>query len=277
MAVSSEPLRVVTAEEAAALAARRGHPLDKICSVSGNSVTSRNSPVYAESGGGVLCFCGTDHYDLVNQQWALAESGVGGLGNSGIAGVGAPVNDAWTHGVKTVLYMRVNFPDDLTEPISEADAYSVMNSVNNFYTTSSYNLTALDPTVTPLVTLPQTKAYYSADPGLLLADARAAVKQAGFDTANYDRDIVAFTPVPNYTFGGLGLRRRQGRLAAKHGRGRDGARAGPQLRPVAREFLGHHHQRQHDRAGHEFGIRQPQRHDGRGGRGHLSVQCHRQK
>ena len=99
--------------------------------------------------------------------------------------------------------MRVNFPDDLTEPISEADAYAVMNSVNTFYTTVSYNLTALDTTVAPVVTLPQTKAYYSADPTLLLADARAATRQAGYDTTNYDRDIVVFTSVPNYNFGGL--------------------------------------------------------------------------
>ena len=76
-------------------------------------------------------------------------------------------------------------------------------SVNSFYTDTSYNLTALDTTVAPVVTVPQTKAYYSADPGLLLADARAATKQAGFDTANYDRDIVAFTSVPGYKFGGL--------------------------------------------------------------------------
>src|ERR1019366_7673769 len=203
MAVSTEPLRRLSQAEAAARDKSVAKP-DVICSVSGQAVTARGQPVYAETGSGVLCFCGTDHYDLVNQQWALAESGgTGGVGGSGVAGVGAPMNDAWTHGIKTLLYMRVNFPDDLTEPISEAAAYSVMNSVNTFYTTGSYDQTALDSTVTPLVTLPQTKAYYSADPGLLLADARAAVKQAGFDTANYNLDIVAFTSVPNYTFGGL--------------------------------------------------------------------------
>lgn len=204
MAVSAEPLRPLSQDEAAALAKQRGRPLDKICSVSGLAANSRNQPVYAESGGGILCFCGTDHYDLVNRQWELAASGgTGAVGGTGVAGVGAPVNDAWTHGTKTVLYMRVNFPDDLTEPISEAAAYAAMDSVNTFYTTVSYDLTALDATVAPVVTLPQTKAYYSADPGLLLADARAATKLAGYDTANYDRDIVAFTSVPNYSFGGL--------------------------------------------------------------------------
>jgi len=204
VAVSSSPLRRLTPDEAVALAKLRNKTPDKICSVSGQSVTAHNDPVYAESGGGILCFCGVGHFNFVGQQWELAESGgTAGVGNTGVAGVGAPINDAWTHGVKTVLYMRVNFPDDLTEPISEADAYSAMMGVNKFYTTVSYDLTSMDPTVTPLITLPQTKAYYSPDPGLLLADARAAAKQAGYDTANFDRDIVAFTSVPNYGFGGL--------------------------------------------------------------------------
>src|ERR1019366_1490099 len=126
MAVSTEPLRRLSQAEAAARDKSVAKP-DVICSVSGQAVTARGQPVYAETGSGVLCFCGTDHYDLVNQQWALAESGgTGGVGGSGVAGVGAPMNDAWTHGIKTLLYMRVNFPDDLTEPISEAAAYSVM-------------------------------------------------------------------------------------------------------------------------------------------------------
>jgi len=108
--------------------------------------------------------------------------------------------DAWHQ--NRAVYAR-EFSDDLTEPITEAAAYSAMDGVNTFYNAVSYDLAALDTTVTPVVTLPQTKSYYSSDPTLLLADARAAVKQAGYDTANYDRDIVAFTTVPGYTFGGL--------------------------------------------------------------------------
>ncbi len=206
LAVSTDPLRVLTAPEAAALDPQIAHPADVICSVSGQAASSRGAPVYAESGGGVLCFCGEDHYQLVNQQWALAESGgslESGPGSFNPIAVATANNDAWTHGNKTVLYMRLNFPDDLTEPISAADAYTVMDGVNTYYTENSYNLTALTTTVTPLITLPQVKAYYAQDPSLLLADARAAARAAGYDTANYDRDIVAFTPVPSYTFGGL--------------------------------------------------------------------------
>ena len=204
MAVQAEPLRVLSAEEAVALAKQRGRPLDVFCGVSGQQATSRNQAVYAESGGGILCFCGTDHYDLVNRQWALAESGTGAFGSTGVAGVGGAPSDAWTHGPKSLLYIRVNFPDDLSEPISEQDAYSAMDGVNAFYVDTSYDLTSLDPTVTPVITLSQPKAWYAtAGPGQLQDDARKAARLAGYDTDNYERDIVAFTPVPGYDFGGL--------------------------------------------------------------------------
>ena len=201
MAVSSEPLRVLTLAEATALDKSAVKPAEAVCSVSGLSVNVRNQPVYAENGGGVSCFCGTDHYDLVGRHLALAESG----GDTSTNGVPIVTDDAWTHGNKSLLYMRVNFPDDLTEPISMSDAYAVMDGVNTYYTANSYNLASFTTTVTPLVTLPQTKAYYASnDPYYLLADARTAAKAAGFDTANYDRDVVALTSVPGFTWGGLG-------------------------------------------------------------------------
>ncbi len=204
MAVQADPLRKIGSDEAAALSTQHGYPSDGICGVSGQSATSRNQPVYAESGGGILCFCGDNHYALVNTHWAEAESGgTAASGDTSTLSGSAVIDDAWTQGAKNVLYIRVNFPDDLTEPISEADAYEDMVQVNDYYTAQSYNLTSTEPTVTPLVTVPQVKAYYTPDPGLLLTDARAAALQAGYDTAYFDRDVIAFTGVPGYTFGGL--------------------------------------------------------------------------
>ncbi len=204
MAVLPDPLRKLGSDEASALAAQSGTPLEEICGVSGQAADSRNQPVYAESGHGILCFCGDDHYALVNRSQALAESGgTAATGDKTTLSGDATIDDAWTEGPKAVLYMRVNFPDDLTEPISEADAYEAMEQVNNYYTSQSYNLTSMDATVTPLLTVPQVKAFYTPDPSLLLADARAAALNAGFDTDNFDRDIVVFTGVPGYTFGGL--------------------------------------------------------------------------
>ncbi|HEX9048089.1 MAG TPA: Calx-beta domain-containing protein, partial [Verrucomicrobiae bacterium] len=201
LALSAEPLRKISAAEAEFLSAQRRQPLSQVCAVSGQTVTGLAQAVYAESGGGVLAFAGTNYFDLVNHRWALAENGVAGAG-SGVAGSYSWVDDAWTHGVKNVLYMRVNFPDDLTEPISEANAYAAMNTVNTFYTTGSYNQTALDPTVAPLVTLPQKKAYYAGSVDLLLKDAREATRQAGYDTTNYDLDILCFNSMPGKPYAG---------------------------------------------------------------------------
>jgi hypothetical protein len=187
MAVQTDPVRILASDEAAALEKERGQPMDKICGVSGRPADYRHQLVNADVGGEIKYFCGVDHARLVNQRLILAEAG--GSGTS--AALATAANDAWTHGPKTVLYLRVNFPDDLTEPISEAGAYDVMDGVNDFYTEGSYDLTSLSPTVTPLMTLPETKGWYStAGPGALLTAARAAARKAGYETANYDLDIV---------------------------------------------------------------------------------------
>ncbi len=198
LAVSIEPLRELSVAEATALDAKTVSA-NVICSVSGQSANWRGRQVFAESGGGVLHFCGVDHLDAANAQLARAESGGTSAGSDPIFPTAN--GDAWTHGRKSLLYIRVNFPDDLTEPISETAAYTAMNGVNSFYTENSYDLTSLTATVTPVITMPQTKEYYSPDPGLLLNDARATAKKAGFVTANYDRDIVALTSVPGYSWG----------------------------------------------------------------------------
>src|ERR1017187_3223712 len=132
----------------------------------------------------------------------MAEGGGGGVGPRAATEQSAG-NDQWTHGEKSLLYMRLNFPDDLTEPISEADASSQMVGVNAFYAEGSYDQPWVTATVTPLLTLPQIKAWYStAGSGALLADVRATARLAGYDTANYEFDIACFTSVPETNFSG---------------------------------------------------------------------------
>ena len=170
--------------------------------------------------------------------------------------------------------MRVNFPDDLTEPISEEDAYDVMDGVNTYYTANSYDLTshshgnghAPDHVAT------DKERIMPPIPACCWPMPRATAAGAGYVTNRRTmiRDIVAFTSVPGYSFGGLAPRRRQRGLAPEHGRGQsDGARAGAQLRAVARQLLEHADELQHGRAGHEPRIRKHLRHNGVGRRGVL--------
>jgi hypothetical protein len=202
LAVSAEPVRLLDPEEADAREKARGQLAPRRCAVCGQAAEPERGGVAADLGGELAYFCGVDHAHVVNQHWtSLENAGLSAQSKALSAG-----QESWTHGPKNVLYMRVNFPDDLTEPISEANAYEVMNQVNAFYAEGSYDMTSLTATVTPLITVPQTKAYYGTNDfgeGALLDDARETARLAGYDTANYDLDIVSFTTVPTYTFGGL--------------------------------------------------------------------------
>ena len=116
-----------------------------------------------------------------------------------------PVSDSWTTGLKKILFIRVDFPDLPGELLTSEQAQSLIDiDAAQFYERNSYNKTTLCATVTPLLTLPRPTSYYVGDAedavGLvklrLLNDARPAALAAGFDTANYDLDIVAVKQLP---------------------------------------------------------------------------------
>ncbi len=213
LALLAEPIRALDADEAA----QRPQPLpkDSTCQVCGQSARSQPRPIVGDIGGETAVFCSDAHLALVNARWVIGESGNASSANA-VAGGG----DTWTQGRKTLLYMRVNFPDDLTEPLSEAEAYSSMDSVNAFYVEGSYDITSVTTEVTPLLTLPQVKAWYTtAGPGALLSDARETARKAGFDTRNYDFDIVSHTSVPEFDWGGLGFVGGKGTWLQSYGAG----------------------------------------------------------
>jgi hypothetical protein len=207
LALLNDPLRPLEPAETAALAQQRGQSVPETCAVCATPASALPEAVSAEGGGETLRFCCAGHAALANAHWIMLEDGGSGVGPRFISAA----DSRWTHGPKAVLYMRLNFPDDLTEPISETGAYAVMDAVNDFYEENSYHATALTTTVTPLVTVPQSKAWYATSgPGALLRDAREAARRAGFDTRNYDLDIACHTSVPGFDWGGLG---------AVHGKG----------------------------------------------------------
>ncbi len=102
---------------------------------------------------------------------------------------------SWTEGAKTVLFIRVDFSDKPGDPVAQTSAETLINTTTNaFYVANSYSKTSMSTTVTPTLRMPKTAAdYVSTDNYLLLmSDARAAAKIAGFDTVNYNLDIIAF-------------------------------------------------------------------------------------
>jgi hypothetical protein len=214
IALTPEAIRPLDPVEAEALETMRGQATGDSCAVCGRGLETE--PQAGEIGGETRRFCSAEHVELANQTLALAAFG----GSGGTVDLAAGGSSAWTQGRKNVLYVRVNFPDDLSEPNSETAAYNTMTAVNAYYVENSYSQTWLDTTVTPLLTLPQIKAWYAtAGPGALLSDARAIARKAGYDTANYDRDIVSHTGVPGFDWGGLGMLGAKGTWLQGYGTG----------------------------------------------------------
>lgn len=145
------------------------------------------------SSAAILSTCGNDVFSqssLENGNLITASSG----------------SNSRSEGVKRLLYMRVSFLDDAVEPISFESATSVVTQMEQVFAEFSYNKISFTSVVTPLLSLPRNKAAYGQlAPIILLNEARAAALQAGFNTADYDFDVVRFRNVPGWTFAGLAL------------------------------------------------------------------------
>lgn len=203
LAVDANPLRVLEPDEATALLAKRPSVKDPVCSVSGLPAKALGQETLAAYGDQIFHFCRPTHVTELNKRLLLAEGGRYSPSGGAVTNV-PPISPDWTQGPKRVLFLRLSFPDDPVEPISEAEATALMNQVNTFYVESSFNKTTLIPTITPLLTLPQPKTYYSLNgPGTLLNDARRKAAEAGYLPGNYDLDIARFQTVPGFKFGGL--------------------------------------------------------------------------
>jgi hypothetical protein len=118
----------------------------------------------------------------------------------------------WTTGDKTMLFIRVDYPDRPGEPIdrfgqtltASAAQNIIDGQVNDFYYANSYKKTTLRAVVTPVVRMPLPQTAYPRDNLFaLVTDARNAALAAGFDTNGYDLDVVAYSYTPLHAFSGI--------------------------------------------------------------------------
>jgi M6 family metalloprotease-like protein len=183
--------------------------------------------VAAEVGGRLYRFASREQLRRAETLLEATEAGIGplpahrasdvlqpdSLSLAGNAESPAPLApSSWTQGKKNVIYIRVDFSDLAGDP-QGLTAAAVQNfadtQISPFYLASSYGLTSLTNTVTPVYRMPHTAAYYAtnADVSQLLADATTAAG-AGYNVASFDRVIVFFssmTYLPNsgINWGGL--------------------------------------------------------------------------
>ncbi len=200
MAVAESPVRVMARGEVIPA----GKPVEATCPVSGESVVDVRPTVVeeddlaAEIGGTVQFFCGAGHLaDVTDQLHAAVRDAAG-----------PPATDSsYNQGTKRILLVRLNFTDDLAEPMTVAAGQSLLAATDAFISENSYGTTRIDlanSLVTPVViTMPKTKAAYAADQNssiTFLADARAAATAAGYNYLSYDFEWFRYASI--YGFSG---------------------------------------------------------------------------
>ncbi|MBN8459673.1 MAG: PKD domain-containing protein [Verrucomicrobia bacterium] len=180
-------------------------------------------PLTAIAGGRLIAFSNNDDLAAANERLALADarpgpvaassyllpSGEGEIDWSKLETFADEQATAWTETKKKVFLIRVNFPDNTADPVSQSAASTVLNGVvSNTVLAISYGKTWIEAGVSAnLYTMPQNTTYYAnGGSGLnseLLRDARNTFRnnKSGADAA------INIGPVSNNTSGdggGLG-------------------------------------------------------------------------
>lgn len=197
-AVAPNPVRQLEPGERIPPSAR----VESLCPVSGNitPIVPPGTPVMAETptvelGERFITLCDGSHVKVLeDQQHALLQAS--GPGGAGFMKDAFPGTSAAAIGNFRTLYIRVTYPDQLKAPNTEDAAYGDMRNVSRFYLENSYGRMTTTSTVTPLLVLPHSQAWYIAKDsevdglGLVHSDARAAAKKLGYDNSQFTCTIV---------------------------------------------------------------------------------------
>ena len=154
-----------------------------------------------EIGSEIHYLCDGGHIHMIEERIVAGEGSSGGPVKPTTS-----IPSTQSTGVRTLLYMRVSFPESNRDPQTEAAAYDMMRQVNDFFVENSYGHVYLLTTVTPVIVLPRSEAWYEdggGDEYDVRTDAQNIARSLGYDTSQYDLDIVAYNGGPG-SFGGLG-------------------------------------------------------------------------
>jgi|GEM_PF-5255231 len=110
----------------------------------------------------------------------------------------------WTEGEKKVLYIRCDFSDLPGDPVTNEYLQKALTETRDFYYDNSYGKTTLKFTVTPTLRMPETAVFYGniMDSADIIRHAREAARAAGYETKDYELEIVAFK-TPKGDHGGV--------------------------------------------------------------------------
>lgn len=175
-----------------------GNP-DLLCPVSGLAASKREA---VDIGGTIYYLCHSGHIEGLTEEQIAAEGGTAPTGDGVVA------QSAWTQGAKTILYINLAFSDtDLANTSLYHSQTTIQNMADGcaaFVAENSYGTTSITSTITPLLILPQTLAYYTTNGDYALqSDGWAVAQAAGYDKASYWSEAVCWKGGPG-GYGGQG-------------------------------------------------------------------------
>jgi hypothetical protein len=203
LAVSESPVRQLETGERIA----PGTDVDQTCPISNittkadvsEGLTVNDDTPVVELGGRLILLCNGTHVRVFDEAERQAS---GGPGVAGYFKDTYPGTSSEAIGNFRCLYIRVTYPDQMRAPNSEATAHSDMRNVSRYYLESSFGRLTATSTVTPLIVMPHTKAWYIAKDdevdglGLVHSDARSEARRLGYDSNQYNCTIVRVNEGP---------------------------------------------------------------------------------
>ena len=185
-----------------------GTVVEETCPVSGETTeavsngeaVSDETPT-VEVGGRVITLCNGSHVSVLEDEYRtwIQASGPGG---AGFFVDNFPGTSSRAIGNLRCLYIRATYPEQVSAPNTEEEAYSDMRNTARYYLESSYGKMTTTTTVTSLVTLPHTMAWYKAKDsevdglGLIHTESRNEARRLGYDSNQYDCIIVRINGGP---------------------------------------------------------------------------------
>jgi plastocyanin len=175
---------------------------------SGKSVPVELEPVEArsaigpetlaiEAGSKIIYPCCNGHISGQVEEILLAFGSTGGPTSATSA---LPVTRTNSTGARKLLYMRAIFPDQLDESQSEQEALTACKQLDDFYREASYGKVSFQSTVTPVIMLPRTEAYYrrsfelgSDTSSSIMNDAKPIARDMGYTPEDYHHTVLIYT------------------------------------------------------------------------------------
>lgn len=195
LALTELPGRILEPVEVADLNAK-----NEVCPTSGvvTSTTGEQVVVDFDSSDPTF-FCGPAH--------ALDELVAAAEGDAALSG-GVIAQSASTEGAKSLLIIRVDFPDFPGQVVSDATLTNLIASMGSHWAEMSagkmsWAAFGAGSDITPTLRLPNGHASYTSL-GTILAAARTAAAAAGYNYTNYTHEVVVTASKPVVSFGGVG-------------------------------------------------------------------------